>query len=150
MSEKLIARNRKARYEYHLEDIFDAGLVLKGSEVKALRQGKASINEAYCTVEGGEVWLKDAHIGHYDKSSRFNLPEKRPRKLLLNSREIKKLIGAVSRKGYTITPLRLYFNERGYAKLEIALARGKKVYDKREDIKRRDIERETRREYKIR
>jgi len=150
MPEKLIATNRKARYEYHILDLFEAGIVLKGTEVKSLRQGKANLNDAFATVEKGEVFLQNAHIAAYEQGNRWNPPECRSRKLLLHQREIKRLIGGVTRKGFTIIPLRFYFNDKGIAKLEIALAKGKKTFDKREDIKRRDLDRETRRDYKIR
>jgi SsrA-binding protein len=148
--EKLIATNRKARHEYHILEKFEAGIVLKGTEVKSLRQGKASLNEAYATVEKGEIFLLNAHISPYEKGNRWNLPERRPRKLLLHQREIKRLIGGVTRKGFTIIPLRLYLNDKGLIKVEIALAKGKKAYDKREDIKKRDLDREAQRDYKIR
>ena len=148
MAEKLIASNRKARHEYHILERFEAGIVLKGTEVKSLRQGKANLNDAYGVVQRGEIFLQNAHISPYEKGNRWNLPERRPRKLLLNHREIKRLIGGVTRKGFTIVPLRFYFNDKGIAKLEIALAKGKKTYDKREDIKRRDLERDARRDSK--
>ena len=148
LPDKVVATNRKARYEYQILERFEAGISLKGTEVKSLRQGRANINEAYGVVRKGEVFLENAHISAYEQGNRWNLPERRTRKLLLHQREIKKLIGGVTRKGYTIVPLKLYFNERGYAKLEIALAKGKKTYNKKEDIKRRDLERETRREMK--
>ncbi len=149
-AEKNIATNRKARHFYNLFEHFEAGIALKGTEVKSLRQGKANINDAYATVKQGEVFLQNAHISPYEKGNRYNVPERRPRKLLLHQNEIKRLIGAVTRKSFTIVPLRLYFNERGIAKVEIALAKGKKTFDRREDIKRRDLEREEGREYKIR
>jgi len=148
--EKLISTNRKARHEYNILETFEAGIVLKGTEVKSLREGKANLNDGYATVEKNEIFLQNAHISPYDKGNRWNLPERRPRKLLLHSREIKRLIGGVTRKGYTIIPLRMYFNENGIAKLEIALAKGKKTYDKRENIKQRDLDRQIKREYKLR
>ena len=150
MPEKLISTNRKARHEYNILETFEAGIVLKGTEVKSLREGKANLNDGYATVEKNEIFLQNAHISPYDKGNRWNLPERRPRKLLLHSREIKRLIGGVTRKGYTIIPLRMYFNENGIAKLEIALAKGKKTYDKRENIKQRDLDRQIKREYKLR
>ena len=150
MPEKLIATNRKARHDYHILDRFEAGIVLRGTEVKSLRNGKANLNDAFATLEKGEVFLQNAHISAYEQGNRWNLPERRSRKLLLHQREIKRLIGGVTRKGFTIIPLRFYFNDKGIAKLEIALAKGKKTFDKREDIKRRDLEREDGRDYKIR
>lgn len=148
MPERVVATNRKARHEYHILERFEAGIVLKGTEVKSLRQGKANLSDAYGVVEDGEIFLKNAHISPYEMGNRWNLPERRDRKLLLQKREIKRLIGGVTRKGFTIVPLRVYFNEKGLAKVEIALARGKKTYDKREDIRRRDLDRDDRREQK--
>ena len=145
---KIVATNRKARHDYHILERFEAGIVLRGTEVKSLRSGKANLNDAFASVEHGEVILQNAHIAPYEQGNRWNLPERRPRKLLLHQSEIKRLIGSVTRKGFTIIPLKMYFNEKGIAKVEIALARGKKTIDRREDIKARDIERETRREYK--
>jgi len=150
MPEKLIATNRKARHEYNILDRFEAGIVLRGTEVKSLRQGQANLNDAFATVDRGEVFLQNAHISAYEQGNRWNLPERRARKLLLHQREIKRLVVGVTRKGFTIIPLRFYFNDKGIAKLEIALAKGKKTFDKREDIKRRDLEREDGRDYKIR
>ena len=147
---KIVANNRKARHDYHILERFEAGIVLRGTEVKSLRSGMANLNDAFASVEHGEVILQNVHIAPYVQGNRWNLPERRPRKLLLHQSEIKKLIGAVTRKGFTIIPLKMYFNEKGIAKVEIALARGKKIIDRREDIKARDIERETRREQKIR
>jgi SsrA-binding protein len=150
MTQKLIATNRKASHEYHFIERFEAGIVLKGTEVKSMRQGQANLNDAYGAVDKGEIFLKSAYIAPYEKGNRFNVPERRPRKLLLNKREIRKLIGGITRKGYTIVPLRMYFSDKGKAKVEIALAKGKKTYDKREDIKRRDLDRDARRELKQR
>lgn len=148
--QKLIATNRRVRHEYHILDRFEAGIVLKGTEVKSLRQGRANLNEAFATVDKGEVFLQNAYISAYEMGNRWNQPERRPRKLLLHEREIKRLIGGVTRKGFTIVALRLYFNEKGIAKVEIALAKGKKIFDKREDIKKRDLDREEHREFKLR
>lgn len=149
MSEKLIATNRKARHYYEWERSYEAGLVLTGPEVKSLRQGRANIDDAYAVASGGELYLINMHISPYAEAGRNNPKDPtRPRKLLLHRNEIKRLIGSVTQKGYTIIPLRLYFNNRGYVKVEIALARGKKEYDRREDIKRRDLQREIRREFK--
>lgn len=139
---KLVADNRRARYDYHIEDVLEAGLVLSGTEVKALREGKATIKEAYCSPEGGAIWLINANIPEYSAGNRLNHEPKRPRKLLLHSKEVARLAQAVERKGYTIAPLKLYFNDRGIAKLEIGLALGKKAPDKREAEKKRDWQRE--------
>jgi len=140
-------KNRKARYEYDVEETFEAGIVLKGTEVKSLREGNASLQEAFAFLQDGEVWLRDMYIKRYKHGSYSNHEERRPRKLLLNKREIRELDKAVSQKGYTIVPLKLYF-KKGYAKVLIGLARGKKKYDKRDDIKERDTKRELERKYK--
>jgi SsrA-binding protein len=145
--ERLIASNRRARHEYHIEESFEAGLALTGTEVKALRQGRASLTEAYARVEGDEVWLHHLHIPPYDAGNIFNHEPMRRRKLLLHRRQIDRLAGRAAQKGYTIVPLRLYFT-RGRAKVEIALARGKKLYDKREAIGEREAGREARRAVK--
>ena len=139
---KLVADNRKARFHYAIGEVFEAGIVLTGSEVKSLRTGKANIAESYADARRGEVWLVNANITEYVQAGRFNHPQKRPRKLLLHKRQINKLIGAVEREGMTLVPLKLYFNEKGRAKIELALARGKKLYDKRETEKKRSWERE--------
>jgi len=139
---KVIARNRRARHDYAIEDVFEAGIALTGTEVKSLRVGKAAIAEAYADTRGGEIWLLNSNIPEYLQASRFNHAPKRPRKLLLHRREIEKLIGAVERQGMTLVPLKLYFNDKGRAKIELALARGKKLHDKRETEKRRSWERE--------
>jgi SsrA-binding protein len=139
---RIIALNRKARYNYEILETLEAGLALTGSEVKSLREGKASIGEAYAGTKRGELYLLNATIPVYAQAGRFNHEERRDRKLLLHSREIVRLIGAVQREGMTLVPLRLYFNDRGIAKLELALARGKKQHDKRETEKRRSWERE--------
>lgn len=139
---KLVADNKRARFDYHIEDTLEAGLVLTGTEVKALREGKATIKEAYASPEGGAIWLINANIPEYSAGNRENHEPKRPRKLLLHAREVARLTQAVDRKGYTIAPLRLYFNDRGIAKLEIGLAVGKKAPDKRATEKKRDWQRE--------
>ena len=139
---KNIADNRKARYNYLIEDTIEAGLMLVGTEVKALREGKANIAESYASDEDGEIWLINCNIPEYLKANRFNHEPRRRRKLLLNKREIKKLRDGTARDGMTIVPLRLYFNDRGIAKLQIALAKGKKVHDKRETEKKRDWQRD--------
>ncbi len=140
---KKIAENRKARRNYHLLDRYEAGIVLQGTEVKSLRVGKVDMSESYAKVEDGEVFLLDMHISPYDNASYDNHEPKRPRKLLLHKREIRKLDRSVQHKGSTIVPTRLYFN-KGIAKVEIALARGKHEYDKREAIKKREFDREIR------
>jgi SsrA-binding protein len=139
---KVVAENRKARHAYDIEEVLEAGIALAGSEVKSLRQGKANIAESYATEEGGEIYVINAHIPGYLQANRFNHEERRPRKLLLHKNEIAKLIGAVRREGMTLVPLRLYFNDRGRAKLELALARGRKLHDKREVEKERDWNRQ--------
>jgi SsrA-binding protein len=143
MAGKLIAENRRARYDYFLEDTFEAGLMLTGSEVKSLRNGKANIAESYAAVEGNEIMLVNADIPTYAQAGPyFNHEPRRHRKLLLKRREIDKLIGAVRREGRTIIPTKLYWNDRGIAKLEVALAKGKKVHDKRETTAQRDWQRD--------
>jgi SsrA-binding protein len=139
---KIVADNRKARFNYEIGESYEAGIALTGSEVKSLRQGKAAIAESYADARDGEIWLINSNIPEYVQASRFNHAPKRPRKLLLHKRQISKLIGAVEREGMTVVPLKLYFNEKGRAKVEIALARGKKLHDKRETEKKRTWERE--------
>jgi SsrA-binding protein len=139
---KLVADNRKARFNYALGETFEAGIALTGSEVKSLRTGKANIGEAFASTHQGELWLYNSNISEYKQAGRFNHEPKRPRKLLLHRRQINKLIGAVEREGMTVVPLKLYFNDKGRAKLEIALAKGKKLHDKRETEKQRDWNRE--------
>ena len=140
-SVKSVARNRKAHHEYHILETWEAGMVLRGSEVKALREGKASLSDAFARVEDGEVWLYNLHIGPYGPAGPEAHEFKRQRKLLLHKREIRRLIGSVDQAGLTLIPLEIYFRD-GVAKLKLALARGKKQRDKREDIKRREAERE--------
>jgi SsrA-binding protein len=135
---KLIADNKRARFDYLIEDVYEAGLVLSGTEVKSLRLGRANIAESYASPENGEVWLINAYIPEYGPASRFNHEPRRKRKLLLKEREINKLFGAVDRDGRTVVPLKLFFNERGMVKLEIALAKGKKAHDKRDSTKERE------------
>ena len=138
----IIADNRKARYNFEIGEVTEAGIALTGTEVKSLRQSKANIAESYVSPEGGEIWLINAHIPQYQQASHFNHEPRRPRKLLLHKREIARLIIAAQQQGMTIVPLKLYFNDRGVAKIEIALARGKKLHDKRESIARRELERQ--------
>ncbi len=138
-----VADNRRARFDYHLEDKFEAGIELKGTEVKSLRLGQCSLNESYVGPKGDEIYIFNAHIPEYQQAGRhLQHNPKRMRKLLLKRREINRLIGSVSREGYSIIPTRLYFNSRGIAKIEIALAKGKKLHDKRETIKKRDWSRQ--------
>ena len=137
-----IAENRRARFDYHIEDTFEAGLALQGTEVKALRAGEASIAESYAEVKGSQVWLVNANIPEYSHGNRLNHEPRRPRKLLLHEREIEKLFGAVERKGMTLVPLSIYFNRTGRAKVELALAKGKQTHDKRASIKERDWKRD--------
>jgi SsrA-binding protein len=139
---KVVADNRKARFNYEIGETFEAGVALTGSEVKSLRAGKATIAESYADPRGEELWLINANIPEYLQAGRDNHAPKRPRKLLLHKRQIHKLIGAVEREGMTIVPLRLYFNPKGRAKIEVALARGKKLHDKRETMKKRSWDRE--------
>ncbi|SRR5690606_27647732 len=139
------AVNRKARFSYEILDTFEAGLLLTGTEVKALREGQANIQESYAAVEGGEIWLINSYIPEYLQANRFNHEPRRRRKLLLNKREMARLAQAVEREGMTMVPLKIYFNDRGRAKLELAVARGKKLHDKRETEKKRDWGREKQR-----
>lgn len=140
---RVVAENRRARYEYFIEDTIQAGIVLHGTEVKAMREGRANIQDSYASVERGELWLVNAYIPEYSKAGAFlNHEPRRPRKLLLHGREIGRLTGAIQREGMTLIPLRLYFTQRGMAKLDLALARGKKQHDKREAIKERDWQRQ--------
>jgi SsrA-binding protein len=139
---KVVAENRRARFDYFVEERFEAGIELKGTEVKALRTGEGSIAESYALVEGEEVWLINSHVPQYGAGSWMNHEPRRKRKLLLRGREIEKLQGAITRQGLTLVPLSIYFNSRGRAKVELALARGKKAHDKRETIKERDWKRE--------
>jgi SsrA-binding protein len=142
MAGKLIAENRRARFDYFLEETFEAGLVLTGSEVKSLRNGRANIAESYASVEGDEIVLINADIPPFAQANRFNHEPRRHRKLLLHRKQLDKLIGAVTREGRTIIPTKLYWNDKGLAKLEIALAKGKKLHDKREATAERDWQRD--------
>jgi SsrA-binding protein len=147
---KIITNNRKARHEYFIDDTLTAGLVLVGTEVKSLRAGRVSLNEAYARIDrDGEAWVHNMHISPQVEGGRYNVDPVRPRKLLLTRREIVRLIGVTQQKGLTLVPLSLFF-ERGFAKLEIGVGRGKKLYDKRESIAERDREREARREFSSR
>ncbi len=139
---RFVAENRKARYNYEIIETFEAGIALQGSEVKSLREGKANIAESYASAERGEIYLINSSIQEYRQANRFNHDERRPRKLLMHKREIARLIGAIEREGMTLVPLKLYFNDRGIAKVQLALARGKKMHDKRETEKQRDWQRQ--------
>lgn len=139
---KIVADNRRARYDYEIIDTFEAGIELIGSEVKSLRQGRTNLGESYAAVKGGELFLINSNIPEYREANRFNHEPKRPRKLLLHKKEIAKLSNGVQREGLTIVPLKMFFNPRGRCKVDIALARGKKVRDKRETIKERSWNRE--------
>jgi SsrA-binding protein len=139
---KIIAENRKARFNYEIGEVVEAGIALTGTEVKSLRQGKATIAESYADAKNGEIWLVNANIPEYLQASRFNHTPKRRRKLLLHRRQIDKLAAAVEREGMTIVPLKMFFNEKGRAKIEVALGRGKKLHDKRETEKKRSWDRE--------
>ncbi len=138
-------KNRSAYFEYYIDDKYTAGIALKGTEVKSLRSGKASFNDSYCIIHKGEVWIKSLHIAEYSHGTVNNHDPLRERKLLLTKREIKKLESKIKEKGYTIIPLRMFFNENNIAKIEIGLGKGKKLHDKRETIKQRDTEREMKR-----
>ncbi len=141
---KTLARNKKALHEYQILETFEAGIALAGPEVKSIRAGKVSLAEAYARVDRGEVWLHDMHISPYDPASRWNGDPLRSRKLLLHSKEIRKLVGATQQQGLTLVPLELYLF-RGYVKVALALARGKKLHDKRESLKQKDVKREMQR-----
>jgi SsrA-binding protein len=138
-------KNRSAYFEYYVDDKFTAGIMLLGTEVKSLRAGRASFNDSYCILNKGELWIKSLHIAEYSHGTVNNHDPVRDRKLLLNKRELKKLESRIKEKGYTVIPLRIFFNESNLAKLEIGLAKGKKLHDKRETIKQRDTEREMKR-----
>jgi SsrA-binding protein len=141
LNRRTVARNRKATHDYFIDERFEAGIVLAGTEVKSLRDGRGNITEAYATEQGGELWLVNAYIPEYAAASHFSHETRRPRKLLLRRREIARLIGSIQKKGQTLIPLALYFNPRGIAKVELGLAHGKKTYDKRHAIKDRDWKR---------
>lgn len=146
---KLIANNKKARHDYFIDEVFEAGIALHGTEVKSLRMGQCSIKEAFIGIQNGEVFIHQMHINPYEKGNIFNKDPLRVRKLLLHKSEILKLMGQIKIKGYTIVPLRVYL-KGSLVKIEIGLARGKKLYDKRQDIAKKDQEREARRDFKVR
>lgn len=138
-------KNRQAYHEYFIDTKYEAGMVLQGTEVKSLREGRASFNDSYCLIHKGELWLKSLHIAEYSHGNLNNHDPVRDRKLLLKKRELKKIAEKLKEKGYTLVPLRIYFNEKRFAKIEIGLAKGKKLFDKRESIKQKDVEREMKR-----
>ena len=142
-SHKLITQNKKARHDYEVVETIEAGIALQGSEVKSCRKGAVNLKDSYARIDGGEIYLVETHISPYSHANRFNHDPLRRRKLLLHRREIKKLYGKIREKGQSFVPLRMYFNERGKVKVEMALVKGKKTHDKREDIKKRDQRRET-------
>ncbi|MFI5219836.1 MAG: SsrA-binding protein SmpB [Bacteroidia bacterium] len=143
MSETInIANNRKANFEYHISETIEAGIQLTGSEIKSVRSQEVNLGDSYCTFLNNELWVKGMHIAPYKEATHYNHEAKRDRKLLLNKKEIKKLLTKVKEKGFTIVPVRMYISERGFAKVEIGLAKGKKLYDKRQDVKKRDAKRE--------
>ena len=145
---KLVANNKKAYHDYFIDEKYEAGLVLHGTEVKSLRLGKCSVKEAFVRIENSEVWIDGMHISPYEKGNIFNRDPLRPKKLLMHKDEIRKLTGKISEKGFTIVPLQVYFKD-GRAKIEIGLARGKKLYDKRQDIAKKDQRREAEKEFKV-
>lgn len=141
-SQMIDIRNRQAYYDYFIEDKYDAGMVLTGTEVKSLRSGRASFNDSFCYINGGELWVKSLHIAEYSHGTANNHDPIRERKLLLKKKEIRKIEAKIKEKGISVVPLRIYFSEKGLVKMEIGLGKGKKMYDKRETIKQRDTERE--------
>lgn len=147
---KVIATNRKAHQDYDVLESLECGIELKGSEVKSLRDGRINLNDSFARIEEGNVFLYNTHISPYEQASYMNVEAVRPRRLLLHKGQIKKLLGKLTQRGCTLVPLRVYFNDRGFAKLELALCKGKKLYDKRQDIKRRETDLEIRRVMKNR
>lgn len=145
-----VAENRRARHEYFIEETFEAGLVLQGTEVKSLRKGRCNMQDAYAAIQKGEVFIYNMHISPYEQGNIYNHDPLRPKKVLLNRKQINTLIGRTQQEGYTLIPLEIYFNERNWAKIRIALAKGKKLYDKREDIAKRDAKRNAERVMKER
>lgn len=142
---KMIANNKKARHEFFIDEVIEAGLVLTGTEVKSLRKGQANIKESYAVINDGEAFIQGMHISPYEMGNRYNPDPLRTRKLLLHKKEISRLIGMIQKKGHTIVPLRLYLNEKGLIKLEIGIARGKKLHDKRHDLAKKDANRDIQR-----
>lgn len=146
---KVLTQNRKARHDYHIEETYEAGIVLTGTEIKSLRAGRANLKDSFARVSNGEVWLHNMHISPYEQGNRYNHEPTRARKLLLHKREINKLIGLTKEKGYTLVPLKVYL-KNGFAKVLLGLGKGKKKYDKREDLKRKEAQREIERAFKDR
>ena len=147
---KIVSSNKKARHDYFFEETYEVGIVLTGTEIKSVRAGGMSLRDSFAKIENGEVICYGVNISPYEKGNRYNTDPLRPKKLLLNKREIRKLIGYVSQEGLTLIPVQVYLNERGRAKMELAVAKGKKLYDKREDIAKRDAKRDAEREFKNR
>ncbi|HKL10387.1 MAG TPA: SsrA-binding protein SmpB [Clostridia bacterium] len=143
---KVLANNRKARHDYFIEETYEAGMVLKGTEVKSIRMGRINLKEGYAEIQGSEIYLLGVHVSPYEKGNIFNTDPLRPKKLLLNKREIRKLIGYTTQKGYTLVPLRIYLNEKGLVKIELGVGKGKKLYDKRQTIAKKDAERRMQKE----
>lgn len=146
---KIVAQNKKARHDYFIEDTFEAGIVLTGTEVKSIRQGKVNLKDSFCRIKDGEALLINMHISPYEQGNRFNQDPVRTRKLLLHKREINRLIGQTKEQGYALVPLSLYF-KNGFAKIELALAKGKKLYDKRESLKEKEAKRDVERAFRDR
>lgn len=144
---KVVAQNKKARHDYHIEETFETGLVLTGTEIKSIRAGKANLKESFARIQNGEVFLHNMHVSPYEQGNQFNHDPLRTRKLLMNRKEINKLIGITKEKGYSLVPLSMYL-KRGFCKLELALARGKKLYDKRETLKKKDAQRDIERGFR--
>ncbi|WP_432401580.1 SsrA-binding protein SmpB [Wukongibacter sp. M2B1] len=147
---KVIANNKKARHEYFIEETYEAGIALKGTEVKSIRLGKVNLKDGYAEVKSGEVILNNVHISPYEKGNIFNVEPTRPRKLLLHKREIRKLIGYITQKGLTLIPLKVYINDRGLVKLQLGVCKGKKLHDKRDTIAKRDSDRRIQKELRQR
>lgn len=145
---KLVANNKKAYFDYFIEEKYETGIVLHGTEVKSMRMGKCSIKESFVRIDNGEVWIYGMHVSPYEKGNIFNRDPLRPKKLLMHKEQIRKLVGQLAEKGYTLVPLTVYFNE-GKAKVEIGLAKGKKNYDKRQDIAKKDQKREAEKDFKV-
>ena len=147
---KILANNKKARHDYFIEEVYEAGMALTGTEIKSMRQGRLNLKESFAKVEGNEIILYGMHVSPFEQGNRFNVDPLRPRKLLLHRQEIRKLIGYTTLKGLTLVPLNVFLNEKGLAKIEIAVARGKKNYDKRDDIAKKDSDRRIQQELKSR
>lgn len=147
---KVIANNKKARHDYFIEETYEAGIVLTGTEVKSIRMGKINLKDSYAEVDHGEVFIHNMHISPYEKGNIYNVDPLRKRKLLMHKREIAKLLGYTTQQGYTLVPLKVYINQRGLVKIELAVAKGKKLYDKREDIARKDANRRIQKELRER